>query len=178
MLDSLVAWTAASLVPALNAQRPARLPPTDPGYGIFRCADGSLHTLSISGEDHLWRSLCLALGLDQFAGLSEEERIARREEMQHALRQSIAARSAADLVALLQAAKVPFAPVHRPLDVPHDPQVAARHLIVEHTTPDGGTLRYVRQPLVFDGLPTSVQRRAPALGEHDCELLGTRRARP
>lgn len=176
MLDCLVAWRAPALVPAMNDLKPAGLPPSDPGYGIFASADGTQFTLSIAGEDHHWRSLCALLDLAQHAPLAERERIARRREVQADLRAAMLARTAAWLVDQLTAARLPFDTVRTLSDVPHDPQVIARRMIVEHRSEDGSSMRYVRQPLLFDGQVTGVSRRAPAIGEHNEELLAGHRA--
>lgn len=172
MLDSLVAWMAPALVPALNGLAPARLPPTDPGYGVFITADRQQITLSISGEDHLWRALCDLLGLAQHAQWTEKERIDRRDVVQRDLRAAVSTRDAGWLEAQLEAAKVPFGRVRSLPDVAHDPQVIARGLIVDYGHPGAPPVRYVRQPLVFDGECTTVHRRAPGLGEHNAAILG------
>lgn len=171
MMDCLVAWRAPALVPAMNGLKPAGLPPQDPGYGVFATSDGVQLTLSIAGEDHLWQALCAVLNMPQHAALREMERIARRREIQEEMRPVFAARSAAWFDDRLTAAKLPFGIVRSLADVPSDPQVEARRMIVEHQGDDGSTMRYVRQPLVFDGQITGVHRRAPALGEHNAELL-------
>jgi crotonobetainyl-CoA:carnitine CoA-transferase CaiB-like acyl-CoA transferase len=171
MLDCLVAWRAPALVPAMNGLKPAAIPPQDPGYGIFATADGRQFTLSIAGEEHHWQALCALLDLPQHAGLQERERIARRGEVQADLRAALIAHTAAWLKERLTAAKLPFDFVRTLSDVPQDPQVIARRMIVEHRAQDGSSMRYVRQPLMFDGQVTGVARRAPALGEHNEELL-------
>ncbi|SFB89337.1 formyl-CoA transferase [Polaromonas sp. OV174] len=174
MLDSIVAWMTPALVPAWNDMKPARLPPTDPGYGVFATRDGQQLTLSISGEDHLWRALCDVVGLPQHRDLSEEERIRDRSRVQAELREAMAVHDADWLEQHLEEQKLPFGPVRSLMAVAQDPQVVARKLVVDFRKNDGSVLRYVRQPLVFDGQYTSVERMAPRLGEHNDELLGNR----
>jgi crotonobetainyl-CoA:carnitine CoA-transferase CaiB-like acyl-CoA transferase len=171
MLDSLVCWTTPSLVPAMNGLAPARLPPNDPGYGVFATADGVQMTISISGEDHLWRALCDTVGLPQHAPLTEEERIRTRTPVQADLRSALRQHAAPWLLPKLDASGIPWGLVRRPDEVPLDPQVQARRIVVELQTDDGQTLQYVRQPLVFDGQFTGIRCRAPKLGEHNDELL-------
>ena len=172
MLDSIVAWMTPALVPAWNDMRPARLPPTDPGYGVFATRDEKQLTLSISGEDHLWRALCDLVGLPQHRDLREEERIRDRARVQAELRVAIRAHDTAWLEQRFDERKLPFGPVRSLAEVAEDPQVAARKLVVDFRKDDGTVLRYVRQPLVFDGQYTAVGRAAPLLGEHNDELLG------
>lgn len=172
MLDSLVAWMAPHLVPAINGQDAARLPPTDPGYGVFLSADGKQLTLSISGEDHLWRSLCDLLALPHLAELSELQRIADRVAIQTQLRQAVIFHPMEWLERNFAAAYIPFGRVNRLTEVASDPQVKARELFIERSTASGSTYKYIRQPLVFDGFVSRIHRSAPALGEHNDELLG------
>lgn len=42
----------------------------------------------------------------------------------------------------------------------------------------GGTLRYIRQSLLFDGTTGSLTRPTPALGEHTAEVLGELGSKP
>jgi crotonobetainyl-CoA:carnitine CoA-transferase CaiB-like acyl-CoA transferase len=171
MLDSVVSWMTPSLVPTWNDQKPARLPPTDPGYGVFATRDGRQLTLSISGEDHLWRSLCEIVGMPQHASLLEEERILQRSRVQQDLRAAIVRHDAAWLETAFDEHKLPFGPVRSRVEVADDPQIKARKLVAEFRKEDGTTMRYVRQPLVFDGEFTTVHCGAPALGQHNPELL-------
>jgi len=171
MLDSVVAWMTPALVPEWNGTKPARLPPTDPGYGVFATRDGKQLTLSISGEDHLWKGLCEVLGLNELALMKEEARIEARNSVQPRLRDAIARHDAKWLEHHFETYKLPFGPVRSLKQVPEDPQVAARQLVREFRKPNGEVTRYVRQPLVFDGSFTGVRCPAPALGEHNDELL-------
>jgi len=171
MLDSVVAWMAPQLVPAMNGLKPARLPPTDPGYGVFLSSDGVQFTLSISGEDGLWDALVRIVGLEDLAGQSEEQRIADREAIVPRLRHALASHPVAWLDQQFARHKVPFGPVNKFADVPSDPQVKARGMVVDFDAAEAGTLRYIRQPLVFDGQPTTIHSRAPALGEHTVAVL-------
>jgi len=166
MLDSLVTWLAPHLVPEMNDMRPARLPPMDPGYGVFRLADGRCITISISAEMHHWRALCTALDLSQFADLDEETRISRRAEIQPMIRRALLAMDADTARRLLDQRGIPAAPVIAGHEVEAHPQVRARGIIAEH---DGH--RYVLQPVLFDGARGQVHRPAPHLGQHNAQLL-------
>ena len=173
MLDCMVSWMAPYLVPAMNGLTPARLPPHDPGYGIFASSDGVQFTLSISGEDHMWDALVRLLGLSGLAGIAEPARVERRAELQSKIREALAARTMAWLTSELAQHKVPFGPVNRLADVVADAQVQSRGLVVELDAGSGQTpRRYVRQPLVFDGQRSGVWRTAPAIGRDNEEILG------
>jgi crotonobetainyl-CoA:carnitine CoA-transferase CaiB-like acyl-CoA transferase len=171
MLDSLVSWMTPFIVPAINQLRGAPLPPKDPGYGVFATSDGRQLTLSIAGEDHLWRELCAILGLDDLAACSEEQRAARRDEILPRLRAAIAAHPIDWLRARFEARKIAFGPVRSLTETPEDSQVAARRMIVEVASESGETLRYIRQPLLIDGDGGVITSPAPRLGQHNEEIL-------
>lgn len=171
MLDSVVTWMAPYLVPVMNGLQGARLPPTDPAYGIFISQDRVQFSLSISGEDHLWDVLCTELGMDALVGLKEHDRIADRSRIQDTLRMVLASRSMSWLEDMFSQSKIPFGPVRALSEIQDDPQVQARGMVVEFIDAAGKKMRYVRQAVVFDGKRTGVHSRAPQLGEHTAELL-------
>lgn len=170
MLDSLVCWMAPFLVPAMNGLVQAPFPSKDPGYGLFATADRRQITLSIAGEDHLWKELCAVLGLHDLAALGERERVAQRDAIIPRLRSAIAARPSDWLAEHFEKHKVAFGRVRQASDVHEEPQLTLRGMIQDHAQ-RGRTLRYVNQPLVVDGTITTITRAAPALGEHTEEVL-------
>lgn len=170
MLDSLVSWMTPLLVPAMNGTIPAPLPPQEPGYGLFATQDGRQITLSIAGEDHLWKELCRVLELAEFGGLDESQRIANRAAILPRLRDAIRRKPIEWLIERFEERKIAFGIVRRASEVADDPQVVARAMI-QSLTVDGKTRRYVNQPLLIDGTVTRIVRPAPALGEHTSEVL-------
>ena len=172
MLDSLVSWMTPFLVPPMNGLPTRTLPPEDPGYGLFATADGRQITLSIAGEDHMWRALCGLLGLDGFAALTEEDRSARRAEIVPRLRDAIGRRPHDELCRQLEAGRIAFGPVLRLDEVLNDPQLVARRMSVRVDGAAGVPQTFVRQPLTIDGQIGAIARPAPRLGEHNAELLG------
>jgi crotonobetainyl-CoA:carnitine CoA-transferase CaiB-like acyl-CoA transferase len=168
MLDCLVSWRSTVLVSSLNGLDPAPYPPLDPGYGVFLTDTGELITLSIAGEDHQWRELCLALGLDSLAGLTIDEREQSKADIQKQLLAAFAGTGWPALASALASKGVGFGPVYTEEELARDPQIVARGVIVE--MPDG--TRLPRQPILFDGAGSTVTSRAPSLGQHTAELLG------
>jgi crotonobetainyl-CoA:carnitine CoA-transferase CaiB-like acyl-CoA transferase len=168
MLDSLLSWRTSDLVSSWNRMTAAPYPPEDPGSGVFTTSSGDLVTLSIAGEDHQWRALCDLLGLHDLAKLTAGER-ARRRDVSEALGAAIAAADWERVGPALAAAGVGFGPVHDDAQIAVDPQVCARGLAV--TVPGADQVRFVRQPILFDGAGGSVRCRAPRLGEHTSSLL-------
>jgi crotonobetainyl-CoA:carnitine CoA-transferase CaiB-like acyl-CoA transferase len=171
MYDSVVCWMAPFLVPEMNGLTPAPLPPSDPGYGVFKCANNQRVTISIAGEDHMWKELCLLLGLEQFSMLTEKERIARRNEISPPLRKALSVHSLEWISTRLEERKIAFGPILKLSDIPEDPQIIARQMIAKVISDTGATRRYVRQPLLFDGHLSQIMSAAPRLGEHTIEIL-------
>ncbi len=179
MLDSLVSWMTPFLVPPMNNLPTRTLPPQDPGYGLFATADGRQITLSIAGEDPMWKALCNLVGLQQFADLTELDRSARAQEIGPLLRAAVAMWRYDDLYLKLEALGIAFGPVRRLHQVLDDPQMAARAMAVSVAGPHGqnGMQTFVRQPLMLDAEGGRIDHQAPALGQHNAELLGPLAAR-
>jgi crotonobetainyl-CoA:carnitine CoA-transferase CaiB-like acyl-CoA transferase len=170
MLDSLVSWMTPFLMPPMNGLPVRQLPPPEPGYGLFATADGRQITLSIAGEDAMWADLCRLLQLTQFAGLDEEARIARRDEIDPVLRGALATWSYESLYAALEVEGIAFGPVLRPHEVLADPQLLSRRMAVDIDDPNGRQT-VIRQPNLFDGAGGTIVLPVPRLGQHNGELL-------
>ncbi len=171
MLDSLVSWMTPFLVPPMNNLPTRILPPQDPGYGLFATADGRQITLSIAGEDPMWADLCRLLGIEEFAELREVERSARANEIGPHVRAAVLLWPYEALYQRLEVLGIAFGPVRRLHEVLADPQMAARGMAVKI---DGlnGAQTFLRQPLLIDGEGGVIQCQAPALGQHNAEVLG------
>ena len=168
MADGLASWMTPFLGPALNGQAFPDLR-AEPAYGLFTCRDGRVLSLSIAHEDHFWRALCGLVGLPDAAGLRARERVARAVE----LREGIAAAMAGDDRAAwgdrLDAAGLPWSPVHELREVGSDPHFLARGLFAP--VPGGEGARCVLQPVRFSHYATELRRGVPALGQHTDEIL-------
>ena len=193
MLDSLVSWMVPFIVPAINNMRPAPLPPKDPGYGVFATSDGHQITLSIAGEDHMWRALCNLLEINELANLTEAQRVDQAAQVSPKLRAAVARHPADWLAREMEVLQIAFGPVFSLSEVPEGVQVAHRGLFVsvpraaDDTTSHAAAvtavsaasgyavprdaIRHVLQPMMIEGMPTPVRRNAPGLGEHTEEIL-------
>ncbi len=170
MLDSLVSWMTPFLVPPMNNLPTRILPPQDPGYGLFATADGKQITLSIAGEDSMWADLCQLVGLDQFADLNEVDRSARAMEIGPQLRAAVLLWPYEALYQKLEALGIAFGPVRRLHEVLADPQMASRGMALDVDGPNGRQ-KLLRQPLLLNGRGNSIHCQAPALGQHNDEVL-------
>jgi crotonobetainyl-CoA:carnitine CoA-transferase CaiB-like acyl-CoA transferase len=138
---------------------------------VYRTSDGALLALGVAHEDQFWRRLCALAGLESEQDLSSAQRLADRARLSDLLATRIASRTFAQWERLLTEADVPHSAVHDLAGVAADPHTASRGLLVQ-TGPPGGQRRFVRQPLVVDGVRWGPQSGAPALGQHTTEVLG------
>jgi crotonobetainyl-CoA:carnitine CoA-transferase CaiB-like acyl-CoA transferase len=78
-----------------------------------------------------------------------------------------------DLLAKLEAQKVPAGPINNVEQVFNDPQVIARGMKLDlpSAAAKGGTIPGVRTPIVIDGWRAASERPSPRLGEHTAEIL-------
>ena len=84
-----------------------------------------------------------------------------------------AGRSKAEAMALLEAAKVPAAPLHSPQDVLDDPHVAAMGYLERVPYPGAPKpVPITGTPFRLSATPGAIGGRAPQLGEHTDEILG------
>lgn len=171
MTDSLLACMSTELGSLLNDLESAPHPPPDPGYQVFRCADGYGVALSIAHEDHMWTALCHEVGVPDLAGLRHEQRSADRQRVVDRLAAVFATRKRTEWVDRLDRIGIAWGPYNAPGDVAKDRQVQSRQMILEFDDGDNGpTTRYVRQPLLISGFATRIARGAPGLGEHTAEI--------
>ncbi len=85
-----------------------------------------------------------------------------------------AERTSAEALAQMEAARLPAGPVLSPQQVLDDPHVAAAGLLQDVDYP--GLSRpapVMRPPVQLSRTPPAIERRAPLLGEHTDEILGT-----
>jgi crotonobetainyl-CoA:carnitine CoA-transferase CaiB-like acyl-CoA transferase len=168
MTDGLVSLMSVFLGPFLNRESIADIG-DEPAYGIFRCKDGRLLSLSIAHEDKFWIKLCEVLGWPGQAKLGHGQRVSGKTHLRKSIEAEIAMRPLDEWAALFDGAGIPWAPVNRLEDVISDPHFAARGLFVTQSRND--VERYVAQPLVFAGTRYFPKRGVPRLGEHTAECL-------
>ena len=77
-----------------------------------------------------------------------------------------------ELVARLEAAGLPFAPITRPDDLFDDPHLRAGGGLVDVTLTDGARASLPALPIEIDGWRAGLRLDLPRAGEHDGELLG------
>lgn len=177
MTDTLVSLMAPYLGPAMNGVSSFQAF-DEPAYGVFKAADGAQLTFSIAYEDHFWRALCAALGMEDVADLNGGERRARGREISARIAATIATRPRAAWQDVLDKCGIPWSPLNDLADVIHDPHFRARNLFTTLKAPGGGEEGHVNQPVKFSAYSSTIRRGAPELGEHSAELLAESATHP
>lgn len=145
------------------SQVPSQILPTADGWMVVMCA-----------KEKFFRRLVEVMGVPQ---LADDERfhdfaarLANRDLLIAMLKDISVQRTTAQWLAELRG-KVPSGPVHTVAEAFKDPVVLSRNMIVETDHPTLGRVRSMRSP-ISHGAPIT-PRRAPRLGEHNDELLGS-----
>jgi crotonobetainyl-CoA:carnitine CoA-transferase CaiB-like acyl-CoA transferase len=128
-----------------------------------------------AGSDALFAKCCEALGCPALAGdarfQTNPARVANRAALFEALAASTRAASTEDLLARLQKAGVPAAPILTLDQVAAEPQTEASGMLIPFKHPRVPDYRAVGLPIKWDGERPGVSRVPPLLGEHTAEVL-------
>lgn len=142
-------------------------------YEAFPTTDG--HVMMAAGNDAIFRRLCRALELDDLSAdprfASNPDRVAHRAELVALVAARTRLQPAARLVARLQEAGVPCAPIHDVAQVARDGQVGAAGIL--RPIPAAPIEGYVdvALPARWDGARTPFRTPPPRAGEHTAEIL-------
>ncbi|MDR5838730.1 CoA transferase [Caballeronia sp. LZ034LL] len=150
--------------------------PTSTLYGVFRAADGDL-VIAAQVDDSWKRFAAIVEQHGGPAGFAADTRFhslngrnANREAVLAVVKQWVAARSVAEVLALLDSVDVPCAKVQRIDEVVADPQIVARGMVIEQEHPRLGKLRLPNLPFRFSDCDTSIREVGPDLGQHNAEV--------
>ena len=142
--------------------------------GVYRCSDGKW--VSMSGStDTMARRVFEAIGqghlFDDPRYATNAARVANDTEVDAMVANFIVTMTQAQALTLFQEKGVTVGPIHDPGQLLDDPHVAGRGAYVRLTDDRGeSTVMHAVTPRL-QNTPGSIHRRAPALGEHNAELL-------
>ncbi len=176
LFDTQLGWLANVASNYLvSGEPPARHGNAHPNivpYEAFPTTDG--HIAVGVGSDAQWQRFCRVAGRPDLAAepryATNAARVAAREELVGRLREVFGARSSADWLAALRAARIPAAPIN---DVPAAlaaPQAAAREMVLTVMHP-AGPLSLVGPVARLSETPATVRAAPPLLGEHTGDVL-------
>lgn len=141
----------------------------------YPCADG--HYVLIGGNaDSIFRRLMGAIGRQDLADdpdlAHNDGRAARADELDAVIGEWTGARDREAVIRVLGKAGVPVGKIYSVADIAADPQYRSRDMILDIEDRDGNALKVPGIVPKLSATPGGVRRRAPALGEHNTEILG------
>lgn len=155
--------------PARGGNRHPNIQPQD----VFACADG--HFVLAVGNDGQFATLCRVLGREEWASdarfSTNAARVRANAELTPLLTAEFARFAKAEIVAALEKAGVPAAPINTVPQVFEDAQLRHREMLRDLPHPLSGTVPQVVSPMRFAEAPLRFDRAPPLLGEHSDEIL-------
>ena len=143
-------------------------------YDVFDVAQGEQVFVGVV-SDAQWEAFCAAFDLADWAADPElklnNARVAARDRILPRLRQLFAALTKDELVARLERAGLPFAPITRPEDLADDPHLRASDGLVAVTIPGGEPAELPGLPLRMDGRRFGLVRDVPEAGADSRRVL-------
>jgi crotonobetainyl-CoA:carnitine CoA-transferase CaiB-like acyl-CoA transferase len=135
-------------------------------YDIFYSGDGERVFIGVV-SDSLWTRFCDEFELTEFAADrsldTNNERVKQRDRILPTLEALFASLSKTELMAKLDQAGIPFAPINKPADLFEDEHLNAGGL-VELTLSDGSKAKLPALPLEMDGVRPTLHKDLPGEG--------------
>lgn len=174
LYETAMAWMTMPMASVrATGKAPGRYGTRGPGglapNRTFEASDGAM--MITAGTNYHFRKLSQVLGHPEWA---EDEKFAtprarslNEVEMSGNIGAVIATRSRAHWEKVLNAANIPNAPLHTPVEAFNHPQAQVSGML--QPGEDGAGIQ-IALPLKLDGARPRYRRRAPKLGEHNTEL--------
>jgi len=144
--------------------------------GVFETKDGKYITLA-AAEEHFWKRLCQVLDLKE---LSQDQRFSStlnrskyRKEINERLAEVFRTREQKEWSNILEKADLPWGPVNTIEDLPNDPYISSRQLVLPQEHPSLGNIWQVAFPVKFLSEQPEIKHPAPSLGQHNREILNS-----
>jgi formyl-CoA transferase len=139
----------------------------------YACKDG--YVLVAGNGDSIFRRLMEAIGRADLAAApdlaSNAGRVARVAEIDAAIGAWTASREVADVLAVMDKARVPAGRIYTAKDIHEDPHYRARDMILKQQTRDGDELDVPGIVPKLSATPGAIRTPAPSLGEDTEQVL-------
>jgi crotonobetainyl-CoA:carnitine CoA-transferase CaiB-like acyl-CoA transferase len=139
-----------------------------PNYNTYLTKDDKYITIG-SIEPWFFANLCRALGREDF--IPHEFDSAKREEIFKFFIEAFRTKTRDEWFEILSKTDICVGRMLTLDEVPSDPQVKARNMIVEVEGPGGQKIKQVGIPVKLSETPGSIRSLAPAIGQHSEEIL-------
>jgi crotonobetainyl-CoA:carnitine CoA-transferase CaiB-like acyl-CoA transferase len=140
---------------------------------VYETKDGWMTAGAVSDSE--WQGLARALDhpewLDDERFKTAGGRVAYAKERLDQTAEVLKTQTTEEWLARLDKEQVPCAPILSLSGVIEHPQIVANELLVESDHPVAGRIRQPRAAARFDQTPTTLDRPAPTLGQHNEEIL-------
>jgi len=155
-------------MPRMGSSNPVFVP-----YQCFEAADRYVF-IGVT-QNSFWQGFCTAIGMEGLEKdplfITNDRRLENRASLLKILVPAIREFKSDDLLARLESAGVPCAPVLEIPEVVEDPQVRARQMLYQTEYPVTGKMKVSHIPLKMSGFKPGEATRSPLLGEHTMEIL-------
>ena len=143
---------------------------------LYRTSDGGRVLLQIAGQP-MFKRWCRLVGredlFDDPRFADDDLRWANGDVLNDLMAEWCAPKTKAEVLGLLESAKLPAAPMHSTADVLADPQVEAMGYLRRVPFPGAPhDVPIIETPFRMSATPGEIRHRAPLLGEHTDEVLG------
>lgn len=143
---------------------------------LYRTSDDGWVLLQIAGPS-MFARWCRLVGrpelIDDARFTDDDSRWRHGDILNDIMARWCAGRTKAEVLQLLERAKLPAAPMHSTQDVLDDPHVAAMGYLKRVPFPGAAhDVPILDTPFRLSATPGQIRRRAPLLGEHTAEILG------
>ena len=140
-----------------------------PNYNVYLTKDEKYITIAAI-EPWFFANLCRALGREDF--IAHEFDSSKRAEIARVFTEKFKTKTRDEWFAILSKSDICAGRMLTLDEVPGDPQVLAREMIVEVEGPGGEKIKQVGVSVKFSETPGSIRSLAPQLGQHTDEILG------
>ncbi|MFJ4346589.1 CaiB/BaiF CoA transferase family protein [Pseudomonas sp. NPDC089401] len=144
-------------------------------YDVFETADKDQQVFLGVVSDSQWVAFCEAFDFTLFANdpalARNNQRVQARERIMPIVRERIQSMGKASVMALCEAAGLPFSPIQRPQDLFEDQHLNASGGLTELALGNGETTKVPMLPFEMDGQRFGARLPAPEVGSHSRELL-------
>jgi len=143
-------------------------------YSLYESKDGKF-MLFAAIEPKFWYNFCDAIGRDDIRDTMRKDTVTDygldRPWMRQVLADIFRERTADEWMEIALTKNVPICVANTLDQVPEDPHMKFRGVLVEREHPRAGPFTYVRYPAIVDGQQSDIVIPAPLLGEHTEEVL-------
>ncbi len=142
-------------------------------YQALRTSDGYINVGAANQAN--WERFARAIGRTDLLGdprfKLNSDRLQERAALVDELEKTLAHRTRAEWLKVLDEARVPAGPIYDMAEVYADPQIQAREMRVDAPHARLGTVSHIGLPVKLSETPGTIRTAAPALGEHTDEVL-------